>query len=361
MPPRNHALATLTKRWLPVFICINLLLLLVYLTLTYQLTFHSDSAVKNLLAQEIVETGHYFPRDWNYANGDLWLLYTQTWIVPLLHFFPNGYALHAASDVVTAALTLAAVWLVGGLLGQSRLARLLAVLLISSGMSPIMAEHMFGQAAYGSMFYMAGFLLYSYWALHQAEGALRWLWGGAVAALIALVFWSNPQRGLMFYGLPLALAALTVQRLDRQAAADAGRPMPRRHVRQLGLCLLAMLAGVALHVWTMHRVNDYPGDTLVWLDAGSMARNALGAVSGVIGLFDGWPAAGGRVLSAAGVYQALRLAAAVFSAASLALNLFVLVGTSLTDMSEPATTVRYLVPTVMLLLVILTGVLVDRR
>ena len=46
MPPRNHVLATLTKRWLPVFICINLLLLLVYLTLTYQLTFHSDSAIK---------------------------------------------------------------------------------------------------------------------------------------------------------------------------------------------------------------------------------------------------------------------------------------------------------------------------
>jgi len=384
---RSHVLAVLTKRRLPLLLCVNLLLLMLYLSITYQLTFHSDSAIKNLLAQEIAETGQYFPRDWNYANGDLWIVYTQTWIIPLLHFFPNGFALHVVSDLVTAALTLSAVWLVGGLLGQSRTARLLALLVISSGMSEFMAEHIFGQGAYGSMFYQAGFLLYAYWALYQAEGRARWLWGSAVALLVLLAFWSNPQRGLIFYGLPLTLAALTLHWLDRRTAIENGQPPPRRHPRQLALCLLCLLAGAGLHTWTLHHVNNYPGEPLLWLSPGQIGSNLLDTVRGVVALFDGWPRANTPVLSLAGLYQAPRLVAAlalllllpwavfkalrtrqrsrlyvaVFTATSIVLNAFIAATTSLADMSTPEASVRYLVPSLMLMLIILAGIVVDRR
>ena len=74
-------------------IAVNAVCLLTYIFYTYQFHFHSDSAAANLLAQEIYETGQYFPRDWNWVNGDIWSLFMQTWVLVLLPFFENGFAL----------------------------------------------------------------------------------------------------------------------------------------------------------------------------------------------------------------------------------------------------------------------------
>ena len=61
----------------------NLMLLCWYLFVGYQSNFHSDSAVNVLLARETVETGQYFPRDWNYVKADS---------IAVLHSFrPAGF------------------------------------------------------------------------------------------------------------------------------------------------------------------------------------------------------------------------------------------------------------------------------
>jgi len=69
-----------------LFLTCNFLLLCWYLFVVYKTGFHSDSAAKVLLAREIVETGQYFPRDWNFVNGDLFVLFGHTFIIPLLAF-----------------------------------------------------------------------------------------------------------------------------------------------------------------------------------------------------------------------------------------------------------------------------------
>ncbi|MRW88259.1 hypothetical protein GJ698_29700, partial [Pseudoduganella sp. FT26W] len=213
----------LIQRLLLLLLGINIVLLAFYLVIDYQLVYHSDSAVKNLLAQEIVDTGQYFPRDWNYVNGDLWVLNTHTFIIPLLHWMHNGYLAHAASDIVSAALILHASWLLTGLLEQSRLARLVGMLVVSAGMSLIMAEHIYGQAAYGSLYYMACYLLVAYWSLSQARRATVLPWAAATAVLTALVFWTNPQRALLFYGAPLLAAGALQQLLAWHAARADGQ------------------------------------------------------------------------------------------------------------------------------------------
>ena len=390
MLPRLTRTGTLTKRALPALLCLNLALLAFYLVIDYQLMFHSDSAVKNLLAQEIYDTGRYFPRDWNYVNGDLWVFYTQTFILPLLPFMRNDFLAHAASDLVSATLILYGTWLVTGLLLQTRAVRLTGMLVISAGMSLIMAEHIFGQAAYGSMYYMACFLLYAYWSLSQADGARALRWGAATALLAALVFWANPQRALLFYGLPLATAGALQHLLARaaanSAATDGGRAA-RRRLLALGVVLAGALIGILLNRYTLRMTNSSAGlTTLSWLDFKGMLANVLAVAEGVMGLLGGIPYADGKVVSLAGAYAALRLVAAlallallpwsllralrpetgprqlvvVFTAASLGLNLFVMLATSLADMSSPTASVRYLVPTLMLMLLIMTGVMLER-
>lgn len=391
MHNRKPAFGMLTRRWLPILLAINLLLLVFYLAFDYQLTYHSDSAVKNLLAQEIIETGEYFPHDWNYANGDLWVFYTQAWILPLLHFRANGFALHVISDLVTAAMTLAAAWGISGVMGHSRTARLTSMAVLSAGISEILAEHVYGQGAYGYMFAMAGFVLCSYWKLSHAQGRARWLWGAVMALLMLQVFWSNPQRGLVFYLLPLLAAAAMLYWQEysklRGSVPAAGQARPSRHFYQAALAILAMLAGTALHLRVMQQVHNDAGAPLVWLSMADMGRNLVGLVSGMMSLLDGVPRIGSPVLSTFSVYQALRIVTALailvllpwsllkafrtehrgtlfvaaFTAASAGLNLFVTSTTSVADMASPDASVRYLVPTLMLLLIVMAGVMIDRR
>ena len=387
MLPRLTAHGALTRRWLPLLFGINILLLLFYLAFDYQLVYHSDAAVKNMLAQEIVDTGRYFPRDWNYVNGDLWVFYTHTFIVPLLRFLPNGYLVALISDLITAALILYGTWLLTGLLEQSRLARLLGMLVVSSGMSLIMAEHIYGQAAYGSMYYMACFLLYAYWQLSQARGGRTALWGAATALLVILVFWANPQRALLFYGLPLMTAAVVQQALETRAARAERRRAQWRHAAMLGLVLAATVAGILINKATLRQVHTTAGLTLInWLNFNGMLDNLKAVTGGVLSLFDGIPRGGSKVASLGGVYAALRMLGAltlmamlpwalykalqarrssrqlvvVFAAVSISANLFVMLTTSLADMGAPEASVRYLVPSLLYMLLILAGVLVDR-
>lgn len=371
-----------SRRVLPALLCLNVLLLLFFLFFNYQLVFHSDSAVKNLLAQEIYETGQYFPRDWNYINSDLWVFYTHTFVLLLLPLIPNGFAAHALSDLISAALILGGSWCLAQVLGQGRPARLLSLILLSSGMSLILAEHIFGQAAYGSMYYMACYLLYSYWSLLQASGRRRWLWAGATFVLTALVFWANPQRALIYYGLPLITAAAALQ------LADWNTGGPRRLWPWVLVAAAGVLAGTGLHVQTTKGVNISSGLTAMnWLDFNGIQRNILGTLAGLLNLFDGLPRTQTKVVSGYGAYQVLRMLTALamlvvlpytlckavdprqrgrlfvaaYTLAALGTTLLFTLTTTLADMSSPEGSVRYLVPPLLLMLVIMVGMLLEGK
>jgi len=385
MPPRLIS-GNLLRRGLPLLLAVNLLLLGFYLAIDYQLVYHSDAAVKNLLAQEIVETGQYFPRDWNYINSDLWVFYTHTFIIPLLGFMHNGYLAALVSDLITAALILHGTWLLSGLLELSRTARLAGMAVLSAGISLIMAEHVYGQAAYGSMYYMACYLLYSYWRLLRASGHARLLWGAASALVLILVFWANPQRALLYYGLPLLAAAALQQGLEWRAARTGARRVRWDQAGAILLALAAMAAGIAINHATLRHVHASAGLTVIsWLDFNGMLKNLQAVINGLLALFDGLPRTNGKVASLAGVYAALRLVGAlallallpwalrralrpqqgsrqlvvVFTAVAFGASLFVMLTTTLADMSSPDASVRYLVPSLLPMLLILIGTVID--
>ncbi|MFC5511712.1 hypothetical protein ACFPOU_11320 [Massilia jejuensis] len=380
---------SLIDRVLALLVILNIALLLCYIWVAYKSEFHSDDAVANLLAQEIFETGQLFPRHWNYVNGDLWVFFTHSWIVPLLGIFPNGFELRAATSVIGAGLILYGTWLVCAMIDMSYRARLLTLALVAGGISTNMASNLFGQLAYGTMYYMLCFMLYSAWRFFGSKGRARVGWALGSAAVVLLEAWANPQRAAVYYLLPLLAASAALYALRWHADRSIKRPHGGAICALVAVALAAMGVGVVLYGQAMGQLHSVQpaGISPRWLGYDGMVRNAGVAIRGLLSLLGGLPQADALVVTSAGVVAALRflsaivllallpwavlrnlranhparLFVAVASLASIALTLFVFVTTSIIDISIPEAPIRYVVPGLMGLLLILVYVLVDDR
>ena len=120
-----------------------------YIFITYRYYFHSDSAIKNIIAEEILYTGQLFPETWYYGNGDIWGIYSHLLIVPLLKFFKNGFFVHAMSSAIFALLFIGSLVFFNYSLRKNFSILLLFVIVFFSGFSPWMVENLFGQVPYG--------------------------------------------------------------------------------------------------------------------------------------------------------------------------------------------------------------------
>lgn len=353
---------------------VNLALVTWYVCVVYAGLLHSDAAMVNLLAREIVDTGRYFPPEWNYVNSDLWVLFGHTWIVPLLAFFPNSFALHAASGMVSVALILLGLWWLTGVLGATTWVRTACVAILFAGMSGVMADNLFGQVSYGTTFYITCFILVAGWRFLQGQGAPRWAWAGLLALLVALSFWSNPQRSTVYYGLPLFVAALA------HGAAEWREGWRDEQVRRAGglvaVYLVAAIVGTILHVWIAKSVKIVggAGTGTYYIPVTEMARNAGLSFMGLIAFLGGHPTVHRPVVSPVGLYEAVRLVAAlvvlclvpwglaralrdaekgvrfvgVFTLVVAATAIFFQLATSVPQMVDPVQSTRYLVPALLL-------------
>lgn len=384
-PTRNK---TLIDYVLLTILLVNVAALILYICLSYKFVFHSDSAAANLLAQEIYETGNYFPTDWNYVNGDLWVLFVHTWLLPFLPFMPNGYALHAMGGIISAALVLAGTWWVCRTMALSPRARLAALALVASGFSPNMSENLYGQAAYGMIYYFGCFIFCASHAFLYARGRKTGYWAIAVFALLLLVAWSNPLRAAIYYVLPVGAAAAWCHMVGIRLPAASARSYPAR----LGMLLLvvvgACFAGALLHADFLARSHSAStGVSINWLTFDGMGRNAAAALQGSLSLLSGLPPAGMPVAELRGALDAMRLVAGgvllvasvwallrslgtthpgrlfigVATLAAFSSNLFIFLTTTLPFTNDPEASIRYLAPALLCMLLLLVGVVVDDR
>lgn len=380
----------LGKALLPLLVLYSVTALIYYLFKGYVAEFHSDSAVKNLLAEEVMREGTYFPHDWNYVNGDLWVLFGQTFIIPLLPFFPNGFALHGVSGLISSFILLLSLWWTSGMVIGSRWMRLFVVTIIGGGIYTLMAEHLFGQVSYGNVLFLCTLTLFSGWRLLESSGRLRsLLWGGAFAAITVLTFWGNPQRAAAYDLLPMlaGVAAWTWGRGDLLQWRAGGRRWAmsaelRRVLLVVAIMLAAAAIGTALHAYAISKVNNASGaGSARWLSFDGFLVNLKFTLLGILGTFGAIPSEGTNVMSLHGVYEATRMVATLIllvliplatmrflngarpaarmfagvAVSGMLLFVFLQVTTTTPDMNGPIVSARYMVPSLVLCVFLVAG------
>ena len=354
----------------------NLLVLCWYLFSGYQAIFHADSAIKVLLAREIVETGQYFPREWVYANGDIFVLFGHTFIIPLLAFLPAGFLAHAVSGFLSTGLILGSIWLVAGITGAGMTQRVAVLAVLASGVSGYMAENLFGQVSYGVFVYFSGLILFFSFHLLYAEPGRRKYYGIALFGILLLAAWSNPFRALVSFGVPVFAAILW--NAWGTGSDDLPPSLSNRWV-VLGVVGAGFLVGTLLYIQTLSGLQvEYGAGRPKWLSYDEMLRNLSLTPQSVLGLFGGLPTEKGELVSLSGVYEAFRLAAGVlligmipmslraslqrkgsgmafvgfYTLTALAGVLFLQLTTTIPAMNDPIIASRYLVPSLVMAFVL---------
>ena len=182
----------------------------------YRFTFHSDAAIKTVLARQAWQEGTIVPHNWIYANGDLFFVGPQIFGELLYPWLGVGYLANAFSSWLAYLITLVMVYVGGRSATRSPLVALLGTVLIASGLSVANFEFVFGQSAY-SMYAGIAVMLFGLSARSQfsREGRSKWFLVSLVAAAAALASASNPTRGMVTIVLPLVIGWIAARVLVR--------------------------------------------------------------------------------------------------------------------------------------------------
>jgi hypothetical protein len=353
-------------------LAVNVAFLLWYVFVGYQAHLHSDAANRVLFAREIYDTRSFFPKGWNYQNSDLPGFGPFVFVIPLLGLMPAGFTAHAISGAIFAGLILYGVWLVSGLANLPVWRRLAVVAVIASGNSYIVAENLYGQISYGLVVVFYCYIVFFASEYLSTEGKGKIKFAIPLVIIMLLVFWSNPNRAIVFYGLPFVTAlgwlGYFFDTLDK-----------RKYLNLFGLALLGAVGGIVLHRASLLELNVVTGAADArWLSFELILENIIPAIKGLYALLGGLPLAGASLFSKEGLYSSMRFIVAsltfilipiaikrtiisgnnkmklvaLFAACSLSLLLFFQLTTSIPDMSDPIQSSRYLVPGMVLSLVV---------
>lgn len=329
-----------------------------YLTVTYRFLFHSDSAMKLLLAEQMAKNFTLFPRDWNYVN-DIWLVFPSLVAAPLSLFFAPSLALHTFVDVVVAGLVLYAAYVAARAVGIEGPLRWFVPTLLASGFSTHYAENVFGQSAYSATLFTL--LLLSGWgarylANSSIEGRASRRHGDlfGIAVLLVTCVAEGP-RGLASYAAPLLFAIVGVY-----VSGGADRKGLRHGAKRLGFsAAVATVAGGLLFLVLIRFVRYGEGAVAQHFSNPSQIANHLRLlVSNWLELFDALPPADMQFSAIWAAVFAARLGMALLT---FFLPLFLLPG--LRSRNSPALSFLVLLHAGVLIttsyLFIFTGVVVD--
>ena len=353
---------------------VNVVLMLGFIFFWYQNFFHSDSAVKVLLANEIFETGQFFPRNWNYANGDLFILFGHVFIIPFLQFMPAGYTVHAISGAIVAALMLWGVWLITSFGSVPLWQRLVIVSVMASGVSGFIAENLYGQVSYGSIFLVSIYLVYfSHRYLIADKVNEKTFWSILIIILLSLAYWSNPKRAAVSYGFPLIMSLFWMSLHVRGRDSLIFKKL-------IAISLLGALIGSFSHFLTLKEVNNHLGAASArWLSFDDALINIGLVIKGFYAQLSGLLPANVSIFTFVGGYAGMRFIAActalymipiafknsmtnadqglrlfgLFSFFLLGLTLFMQVTTTIPNSSESVSSTRYLVPVLLMIIILI--------
>jgi len=201
-------LEKISTKILQLSFCLTFLSLLYYIFRGQESYFHSDTATKILLVESILESGSWFPPNWIYANGDVWL---GLGIFPLIIFYAlidNIYLVYSLNSLFYVSIALMTLNYLLNELDSTDIQKWLSRTIFFSAFSYYSASFLFGEIAYLPTFILFCLLL---------GDAVKLLINGSsingydllFRLIIYTFFFShNPQRFLVFYVVPFLLVSI---------------------------------------------------------------------------------------------------------------------------------------------------------
>ncbi|MFC4820770.1 hypothetical protein [Dokdonella ginsengisoli] len=315
--PKARSLRLILERsdeWIARFLLVFAAgMLAFYLLVTYRTLFHSDSAMKLLLGEEMARRFALFPRDWNYVN-DIPTVFPTLFAAPLSLLFAPSFPLHAVVDLLAAACVLYSAWFASREAGVDGPLRLLLPTALATGLSAPFSEAVFGQSAYSGPVFVL--LMLAGWTCRHlalqpgaADLALRRARIG-IAVVIAAGVAGGP-RGIATYSAPMLLALAGFHFF----AAPEGEVWRRRLWNLLVVVLAATVLGGLLFLLLVSLVAYHSGAaSQAFANDEQILHNLQLFASNWLALFDASAPPGRRFggLAAAVYVSRVCVAAAVF-------------------------------------------------
>ncbi|MDD2383160.1 MAG: hypothetical protein PHN18_03130 [Sulfurospirillaceae bacterium] len=197
------------QQYLPTFLAAVLLSFVLYeisfyIFKTYRAFFNSDAAIANILAEEIVLEGSFFPSHWWYVNNDLWVFYKQALVIPWVLLGKNGYFAHAFTVFIVSIFMVVFIYNFFRALMLSRASALMGSVVVCIGYSPMYLRELYGEAAYTWYFIFMIAFLYMFRKLspHVIRKSTKIKAFFLFLILLYLLVLANPIRFIVYYVAP---------------------------------------------------------------------------------------------------------------------------------------------------------------
>jgi len=175
-----------------------------YIFKTYRAFFNSDAAIANILAEEIVLAGSFFPSHWWYVNNDIWIFYKQLLVIPWVLAGKNGYFAHAFTVFEVSIFMIIFIYLFLRSLMLSRASSIMGSVVVCIGYSPMYLRELYGEAAYTwyFLFMIAFMFIFRKLSPHVISKSTQIKAFIFFMMLLYLLVLANPVRFFVYYVAP---------------------------------------------------------------------------------------------------------------------------------------------------------------
>jgi hypothetical protein len=175
-----------------------------YIFKTYRAFFNSDAAIANILAEEMVLSGSFFPSHWWYVNNDLWIFYKQLLVIPWVLAGKNGYFAHAFTVFEVSIFMIVFIYLFLRSLMLSRASSIMGSVVVCIGYSPMYLRELYGEAAYTwyFLFMIAFMFIFRKLSPHVISKSTQIKAFIFFMMLLYLLVLANPVRFFVYYVAP---------------------------------------------------------------------------------------------------------------------------------------------------------------
>lgn len=287
-----------------------------YIFVTFRTLFHSDAAMKVLLAEEIARTRSLFPPTWYYEN-DFPILFPHVFVLLYRIILSNYLAQHAAAIYTAVLLFSASVWLLGRELRLRPVYAFLVQAILLSGGSHFFAQVLFGEGSYLMLATAIIFLAYFIVSINSGRAgrarkrSVRFLCVVGLVGLVGLAV-AGGVRGILTISAPMTIAAALFLLLETQFLSKRNLNLVGASAMVIGAILLGTMLGFACNRFLVHSRQIAFPTFLAFAPFDRIGHN-------LVVLLQGWLIGGGALADAgrvpnyiSAVRVALRFCATLF-------------------------------------------------